>query len=150
MKMSRRNLLLVVLASASAFLSASALVRSTRTTMAAVRPAAKDAQASPQAKRHFLLFLHNEVKAGKVKVSDEEFRRLISEHFLLLKKHLAEGRLMAAGPRVDEVYGFGLLEVSTAEEAEAMAKGDPCVKAGVFRYELHEVRLPLFRAASAP
>jgi uncharacterized protein YciI len=143
---SKRNVLLLILASAAAFIATSAIVRGSRVLVES--PTSVLAAQQAPMKKHYLLMVNNEVKAGKAKASDEEFKRLIGEHFGQMKKHFAEGKVILAGPRLDEVQGIVILEVSSLEEAEVIAKNDACVKAGVFRYELHELHIALQRGVT--
>ncbi len=145
------RLILTILASSASFLLASALVRGGPSFINAARVHAAPVQeASPQApaRRYYLVVLHNQVKAGKVKITDDEFKALIGRHFAQLKKHFADGKVILAGPRLDEVDGISVLEVGSEAEAQEIAANDACVKAGIFTYELHELRLALLRGST--
>ncbi len=68
-----------------------------------------------------------------------ETRRLQEEHMTNIQKMAAAGRLVIAGPFVDngDLRGLYIFRVSSAEEAKALVESDPAVKAGRLRFELH-------------
>lgn len=68
----------------------------------------------------------------------------MSNHFEYLKKALADGILLMAGPCLDETFGVGLLRVKSEAEAWEFLQNDPSVKANVQRPELHPMHLSLW------
>lgn len=73
------------------------------------------------------------------KVTDPAKRgELFKGHFANMERLANEGKLVLAGPYVEArpKRGLWILDVTTLEEAEALIKTDPTVKAGVFGYEL--------------
>ena len=52
-------------------------------------------------------------------------------HQTYLRGFLESGQLRAAGPFADDVGALWVLDVETAEAAEAIVKGDPLAAAGV-------------------
>jgi uncharacterized protein YciI len=146
----RNRIWVIVLASLAAFVGTSALVRGSRSAHAAPPQAKRQAAAQAPQKKHFLVILNNERKTSTAKFTDEQFQQLIGQHFAQLKKLFAEGKVLAGGPRVDEVYGFLLLEVASEAEAKAIVSDDACVQAGLFRPEVHEIHLALMRGTPLP
>ena len=65
--------------------------------------------------------------------STEEDNRIMGEHFQYLKDLLAKGKLILAGPVLNEKKPMGILifECDSFEEAETLLKNDPSVKAGI-------------------
>lgn len=73
------------------------------------------------------------------KVTDKAQRsKLFQGHFANMTRLANEGKLVLAGPFVEArpKRGLWILDVTTLDEAEALIKTDPTVKAGVFDYEL--------------
>lgn len=97
----------------------------------------------PPVKQHFLVFLYPTWKTAE---EQEKAAPVMKEHANYLKTQFEAGRLIVGGPRVDGAYGFGVLEVDSAEEARAMMENDPSVKAGLMRLEIHAVRLAFVRS----
>ncbi len=65
--------------------------------------------------------------------STKEDNRIMGEHFQYLKDLLAKGKLILAGPVLNEKKPMGILifECGSFEEAEALLKNDPSVEAGI-------------------
>ena len=68
----------------------------------------------------------------------------MSAHFAYLQQALAEGKLLLAGPCLDQTFGIGLLRLESEEAAWEFLRGDPSVKANVQQPELHPMRLSLW------
>jgi uncharacterized protein YciI len=68
-----------------------------------------------------------------------ETRKLQEEHMAKIQKMAAAGKLVIAGPFVDngDLRGLYVFRVTSAEEAKALVESDPAVKAGRLRFELH-------------
>ncbi len=68
-----------------------------------------------------------------------ETRKLQEEHMANIQKMAAAGKLVIAGPFVDngDLRGLYVFRVGSAEEAKALVESDPAVKAGRLRFELH-------------
>jgi uncharacterized protein YciI len=68
-----------------------------------------------------------------------ETRKLQEEHMANIQKMAAAGKLVIAGPFVDngDLRGLYVFRVGSAEDAKALVESDPAVKAGRLRFELH-------------
>lgn len=75
----------------------------------------------------------------------EEEDRAIGEHFEYLKKLLAQGKLLLAGPCEDASMGLAVIETGDEDEARSILALDPAVIAGVFRGEVKPYRVSLMR-----
>ena len=72
------------------------------------------------------------------------------EHFAYLKRALADGRLVLAGPATDGLFpGIVVFEAADEEEARAFMEADPAVRAGVMLADLHPFRVSLLRGRPA-
>lgn len=87
-------------------------------------------------KQYVMAFL----KSGKTKLEDKsESSRLQMEHLKNIIRMANEGKLLIAGPFMDdqEIRGIYIFDVRTVEEAEELTSTDPAIKAGVLEMELH-------------
>ena len=71
---------------------------------------------------------------------------VIEEHFDRLKKALAEGKLVLAGPCNDRAFGIVVFKAQSREEAEKFMKEDPAVKRGLMTAELHPFHVSLVQS----
>ncbi len=60
----------------------------------------------------------------------EQVKAIWPAHRAYLRSFLDAGKLLAAGPFVDESGALWVLDVETVEEADEIVKGDPFVAAG--------------------
>jgi uncharacterized protein YciI len=68
-----------------------------------------------------------------------ETRKLQEEHMANIVRMGAEGKLVIAGPFMDngDLRGLYVFRTGSAEEAKALVESDPAVRAGRLRFELH-------------
>ena len=69
---------------------------------------------------------------------EDEKKQLFAGHMANIQKLAKDGKLAVAGPfgKNDLTYrGIFILNCETVDEAEALAKGDPAVQAGIFTCE---------------
>jgi uncharacterized protein len=71
--------------------------------------------------------------------SEEEAGRLMKAHLDNIGRLAAEGKLVLAGPFMDDgaLRGIYIFDVETLEEAAALTATDPAIKAGRLEMELH-------------
>lgn len=87
-------------------------------------------------KQYVLAFL----KKGSVTVTDTaKSKALLQGHLQNIVRLANEGKLVLAGPMMDDtgIEGIFILNVKTVAEAAALSQTDPAVKAGVFSMEFH-------------
>ena len=66
-------------------------------------------------------------------------REAMGRHAVYLREQMAQGVALAFGPVMDPAgaWGLALIETENAEQAAALAAGDPVVKAGLgFSYDI--------------
>ena len=78
----------------------------------------------------------------------EAERLLMGEHSQYCQEQFACGRLLAYGPVLapQGAFGFAVLEVDSAQEAQHFGEGDPSVKGGLNRFEFYPMRVANARA----
>lgn len=87
-------------------------------------------------KQYVMAFL----KKGTTLVSDTAKRKeLLRGHMANITRLTNEGKLVVAGPMMDDtgLEGIFVFNVKTIAEAEALSQTDPAVKAGMFAMEYH-------------
>jgi uncharacterized protein YciI len=80
------------------------------------------------------------LKAGPNRPKDQKTAAdLQAQHMDNINRMAAEGKLVLAGPFMDdgELRGIYVFDVRTVAEAEALTKSDPAVQAGSLAMELH-------------
>ena len=93
----------------------------------------------------WIYFLHSP-RENFAETMTEEEQAVWSEHFEGLKKLMAEGRLVLAGPTLGTVNtGIAVFEADDEESARQVMDNDPCVKGGYARGELRPFRVSLLR-----
>ena len=95
-------------------------------------------------KQHFFFMIHP--VRGQAFFDDmrPEEEAAMDAHFEYLKKALAEGTLLMAGPCLDQTFGIGILRMDSEEAAWEFMRNDPSVRANVQRPELHPLKLSLW------
>lgn len=93
-------------------------------------------------KNYFLAFL---VKGEKrdVRRAKEELEQLQRQHLAYIRSQADAGKYVLAGPLLDEdrIRGILVINAESAESAQAIANGDPAVKAGRLAVEIHPIML---------
>jgi uncharacterized protein YciI len=94
----------------------------------------------------FVYFVHPPRPTFIHDATDEE-SALMGEHFQYLKRLLADGQLIIAGPMlVEGGFGIAVFEAEDDVQAQALAANDPAVLGGLIRPEVHPFRVSLLRA----
>ena len=72
----------------------------------------------------------------------------MDEHGRYFQEHFAAGKVLLFGPVMASggAYGLGVLEVENEAEAQQFGEGDPSVKAGLNKFEIHPMRVSAARA----
>jgi uncharacterized protein YciI len=72
-------------------------------------------------------------------MTEEELESLQRAHLGYMASLAKEGKLILAGPFLDDtdLRGICVYAVETLEEARSLGEGDPAVKAGRLRFEYH-------------
>ncbi len=99
------------------------------------------------AKRHYFFKLIPPRPTFMEDMSNDE-RRLMEEHGRYFQENFVAGRALLFGPVMTTggAFGLGVLEVDNEEEARRFGEGDPSVRAGLNRFELHPMRVSAARA----
>jgi uncharacterized protein YciI len=87
-------------------------------------------------KQYVMAFL----KKGTVKITDAaRAKELLAGHMKNMDKLATEGKLVIAGPMMDDtgLQGIFIFNVKTIAEAKTLSQTDPAVKAGLFAMEYH-------------
>ena len=73
-------------------------------------------------------------------IDPEEAAKLQTEHLRNISRMADEGKLVLAGPFLDngDLRGIYIFNVETIEEAEKLTNSDPSIQAGVLSMELKE------------
>ena len=80
------------------------------------------------------------LKKGTANITDPaKVKELLSGHMSNMGKLAADGKLVLAGPMMDDtgLEGIFVFNVKTVAEAELLGQTDPAVKAGLFSIEYH-------------
>jgi len=80
------------------------------------------------------------LKTGSNKsLSADSSKKIQAAHLKNIKDLASQGKLVVAGPFMDEteLEGIFILNATTIEEAQALVNTDPAVKVGVLIMELH-------------
>jgi len=80
------------------------------------------------------------LRSGAVKSNNpEEARQLQAQHMENIRKLATDGKLVLAGPFMDngEIRGIYIFDVESVEEARKLTATDPAIQAGVLEMELH-------------
>jgi uncharacterized protein YciI/uncharacterized damage-inducible protein DinB len=87
-------------------------------------------------KKHHLVLLRRGAQTGQ---PASEAQKLQLDHLWHIRRMMDEGKMLAAGPFLNngELRGIFVFNTESAEEAKAWAEADPMVKAGWLTVEIH-------------
>jgi uncharacterized protein YciI len=88
---------------------------------------------------HFLYLIINPRKDFAATMTEAEMA-IMGRHAAYYREHAAKGLVLMAGPALDDTYGVSVLATDDPAVAEAFRAGDPVVKEGLMRGELHPWR----------
>lgn len=89
------------------------------------------------------IYLIHPFRDGFFEQPTSEERTAMSEHFEYLKKAVAAGTVLLAGPCLDDTFGVVVFRAENEAAAQAFMLNDPSVKANVMMAELHPMRVSL-------
>ena len=89
------------------------------------------------------LYLIHPFRDGFFAAPTPEENAFMDEHFEYLKQGIAAGRVLLAGPCLDETFGLVILRAADEDAARAFMYNDPSVRNNVMAAELHPLRISL-------
>lgn len=89
-------------------------------------------------KQSFVIMLRPAPEYGK-----DGTEEIVGQHFKYLQSLQDSGELRMAGRFNDVLIGLALIDCTSRERAEEIAKNDPAVKANVFHAEIYPWRIAL-------
>lgn len=93
----------------------------------------------------WIYFIHPPRTNFAATMTDEE-KSVWSEHAARLKRMLADGTLILAGPTLGPINtGIGVFEAEDEQAAQAIVDGDPIAISGLARLELRPFRASFLR-----
>jgi uncharacterized protein YciI len=105
-------------------------------TAAQAAPASQEQAEKPEMKTYYMALL----KRGPYQPTDTaEVNGIQRAHMAHIRQMAAEGKLVMAGPFLDngDLRGIFIFDVASLKEAKALTEADPAVKAGKLIMELH-------------
>ena len=90
------------------------------------------------------LYLIHPYRHGFFEQPTPEEAAIMDEHFAYLKRATEAGRVLLAGPCLDDTFGLVVFRAESDEAADAFMGNDPSVKKNVMAAELHPMRVSLF------
>ncbi len=89
------------------------------------------------------LYLIHPLREGFFQQPTPAEEQAMSAHFEYLKKAAAAGKVLLAGPCLDDTFGLIVFRAENEPDAQAFMLNDPSVKANVMMAELHPMRVSL-------
>ncbi len=71
--------------------------------------------------------------------------RVMDEHYEYLERALHDGKVLLAGPCLDETFGVVVLQAETDQAARDFMLADPSVRSNVMMAELHPMKVSLMK-----
>jgi len=84
-------------------------------------------------------------------MTDEE-RLLMKDHSRYMQASFDAGKILIYGPvmAVGGTFGMAVLEVAEESEARRFGEGDPSIRAGLNRFEIHPMQVAAARQTGGP
>jgi uncharacterized protein YciI len=89
------------------------------------------------------IYLIHPYRNGFFENPTPEENAVMDEHFDYLKEATKAGRVLLAGPCLDETFGVVILHAENEAAANAFMFNDPSVKKNTMASELHPMRISL-------
>jgi uncharacterized protein YciI len=89
------------------------------------------------------LYIIHPYRHGFFEAPTPEEDAIMEAHYQYLKKGIAEGSVLLAGPCLDDTFGVVILRAANEAAANALMFNDPSVKQNVMTAELHPMRISL-------
>ncbi len=80
----------------------------------------------------------------------EDEMKVMSEHFMYLKKLTCDHKVVTAGPVFDFKFGLIILQVQSEDEAREIMANEPSVVKGLHTYEMSPMTVSLLRDYTPP
>jgi len=92
---------------------------------------------------YFIAFYVKGAKVDQPQTKDER-DAFMRQHTAYLRSQVEAGKYLLVGPLTDDgqVRGMAVIQAASAEEARAIANGDPAVRSGRMAIEIHPGLLP--------
>lgn len=87
------------------------------------------------------IYLIHPFRHGFFEDPTPEENTVMEEHFRYVKGAAEAGRVLLAGPCLDETFGVVLLRADSEAAAQAFMFNDPSVKKNIMAAELHPMRI---------
>lgn len=71
--------------------------------------------------------------------------QVMEAHYEYLKQAVSDGKVLLAGPCIDETFGVVVLKVENDQAARHFMLNDPSVKSNVMLAELHPMKVSLMK-----
>ena len=91
------------------------------------------------------IYLISPLRAGFYQYPTPQEEVVMEAHFEYLRQATSQGKVLLAGPCLDETFGIVVLRAGSEAEARAFMSNDPSVKDEVMKAELHPMKVSLMR-----
>ncbi len=90
------------------------------------------------------LYLLHPYRHGFFERPTPEESAIMEEHFAYLQQAAAQGRVLLAGPCLDDTFGLVIFRAENDQAAQDFMFGDPSVEKNVMAAELHPLSISLW------
>ena len=91
------------------------------------------------------IYLISPIRAGFYQYPTPQEEVVMEAHFEYLRQATSQGKVLLAGPCLDETFGIVILRAESEAEARAFMHNDPSVMNEVMKAELHPMKVSLMR-----
>lgn len=96
------------------------------------------------------LYLLHPYRHGFFEQPTPEEAAIMEEHLAYLQQAAQAGRVILAGPCLDETFGLVVFRAEDDQAAQAFMFGDPSVEKNIMAAELHPLRVSLWGQGAQP